>query len=88
MTNVANIDSEDLKDLVSSTIDSIEKGLKDKKYLLSGSIEFEIAVVNFKKGKSRIKLLVVDASGKVGKENISKIKFKIEEDRTDAWVLG
>lgn len=31
MTNVANIDSEDLKDLVSSTIDSIEKGLKDKK---------------------------------------------------------
>lgn len=88
MTNVANIDSEDLKDLVSSTIDSIEKGLKDRKYLLSGIIEFEVAVVNFKKGKGGIKLLVVDASGKVGKENISKIKFKIEKDRTDAWALG
>jgi hypothetical protein len=53
VTNVANIDSEDLKDLVSSTIDSIEKGLKDKKYLLSGSTEFEVAVVIFK-GKSGV----------------------------------
>jgi hypothetical protein len=34
-----------------------------------------------------MKLLVVDASGKVGKENTSKIKFKIEKDRNDAWVL-
>lgn len=81
MINLAKIDSEELKNFVSSTIDSIEEGLKGKNYRLSGSIEFEVAVVNVKKGEGGLKLFVVDASGKYGKENISKIRFKIEKER-------
>jgi len=62
--------------------------LKGKKYKLSGCIEFEVAVVNVKKGEGGLKLFVVDASGKLGKENVSKIKFKIEEDREPAFRFG
>ena len=85
---MAKIDSEELKNFVSSTINSIEEGLKGKKYRLSGCIEFEVAVVNVKKGEGGLKLFVVDASGKYGKENVSKIKFKIEEDREIAGIFG
>jgi len=86
--NLANIESEELKDFVSSTIDSIEKGLEGKKYRLSGSIEFEVAVVNVKKKEGGVKLYVVGASGKYGKEELTKIKFKIEKDRTGAFFFG
>ena len=79
------IDSEELKDFVSSTIDNIEEGLKGRKYRLSGSIEFEVAVVNVKKKEGGLKLFVVDASGKSGKEGLSKIKFRIEKDRSGAF---
>ncbi len=77
---MVNIDSKELSDFVRSTIDGIEKGLK-KGYELSGDIEFEAAVVNLKRGEGGIKLYVVDASGKYGKEAVSKIKFKI----TQSW---
>lgn len=81
------IESDELRDFVSSTIDSIENGLEDKKYRLTGSIEFEVAVVSLKKGKGGVKLLVVDASGEFGKKNISKIKFKIKKKREIAAVF-
>jgi hypothetical protein len=81
---MTKIDSEELRDFVSSTIKSIEEALKgkDKKYYLSKGIEFEVAVVNIKKGEGGIRLFVVDASGKYGKESISKIKFNIESEDT------
>lgn len=85
MINLVKIDSEELKDFVSSTIDNIEEGLKGRKYRLSGSIEFEVAVVNVKKKEGGLKLFVVDASGKFSKEGLSKIKFRIEKDRSDAF---
>ena len=88
MVELAKLDSEELKNFVSSTIESIEAGLKDKKYRLSGCIEFELAVVNVKKGEGGLRLFVVDASGKYGKEDVSKIRFKIERDLSDAFSFG
>jgi hypothetical protein len=79
--DLTKIDSEELRNFVSSTIDSIEEGLKGKSYRLSGSIEFEVAVVNVKKAEGGLKLFVVDSSGKYDKENVSKIRFKIEKER-------
>jgi hypothetical protein len=73
------IDSEELKEFVSSTISSIEKGLTGHggKYYLRGSIKFEIAIVNVKKDGAGLKLYVVDASRKINKENVSKITFEV-----------
>jgi len=86
--NLVNIDSKELTDLVSSTIDNIEESLKDRKYRLSKSIDFEVAVVNLKKAEGGLKLLVVGASGKYAKENITKIKFQIEKDFSGGFVFG
>lgn len=85
-----SIDSEELKRFVSSTIESIEQGMagKNKKYYLSGGIKFEIAVVNVKKGEGGIKLFVVDASGKVGNENTSRITFEIKPYLAPAARFG
>ena len=85
---LVDIDSKELKDLVSSTINDVEAGMKGKKYRLKDAIEFEVAVVNLKKAEGGIKLHVVGASGKHGKENVTKIKFKIEKDRTGAFRFG
>jgi len=78
---MVKINSEELKDFIRSTIESIEEGLKGKKYSINGNgIEFEIAVVNLKRGEGGLRLFVVDASGQYGKENVSKIRFRIEKD--------
>ena len=73
------IESKELSDFIRSTIESIENGLKEG-YTLSSDIEFELAVVNTKKGKGGLKLFVVNASADIGKESVSKIKFKIEKE--------
>ncbi len=76
---MSGIDGEELKNFVSSTIDSIEAGLKgkSKEYVLNGSIKFEVAVLTAKKGEGGLKLFVVDLSGKKSKESTSKITFEV-----------
>ena len=76
---MSNIDGEELKNLVSSTIDNIEAGLKgkSKEYVLSGNIKFEVAVVTVKQGEGGLKLYVVGVSGKTSKESVSKITFEV-----------
>jgi hypothetical protein len=88
VVKLAKIEGEELRSYVNSTIESIEEGLKGKKYRLSGCIEFEIAVVNVKKGEGGLRLFVVDASGKYEKENVSKIRFKVQKDTVDAFRFG
>lgn len=69
--------SEDLKDLVSTTIESIREGMKDAKCGVAGTIDFEVAIVKSKEAKSGFKFFVADASGGYSKESVSKINFKI-----------
>jgi len=82
--------SEDLKEIVSTTIESIKEGMKGKGVGLGGPIEFEIAVVKTKKGKGGFRFLIAEASGDYGKENISKISFKImsPRDSRGSQVIG
>lgn len=69
--------SEDLKDIVRSTIESIKEGLKGKECGVVGPIEFELAVIKAKEEKGGIKFIIADASGNYSKESISKIKFQV-----------
>jgi len=73
--------SEDLKEIVSSTIDSIKEGMKGRGCGLAGPVEFEIAVVKTKTATGGFKFFIADASGNYAKENISKISFKIMSPR-------
>jgi predicted nucleic acid-binding Zn-ribbon protein len=69
--------SEDLRDLVASTISSIKEGLKEEKCGVSGTIKFEVSVVKSREGKTGFNVVVADASGKYTKDNLSKISFEI-----------
>jgi len=73
---MSEVDSEELKKFVSSTIGSINSGLKEQEYLVAGAIEFELAVVKSKKKGAGLRIYVVDASAKYDKEVVSKIKFR------------
>ena len=84
--------SGDLKEIVSSTIESVQEGLKGKECAVVGPIEFELAVIKMKKGRGGIRFIIADASGNYSKENISRIKFKIIGRKTQhgrsnmAWL--
>ena len=72
-----------MKEIVSTTIESIKEGLKGKKWCVAGLIEFEIAVIKTKEGKGGLRFLIADASGKYAKESISRIKFSVLGTDTD-----
>jgi hypothetical protein len=69
--------SEDIKDIVSTTIESIKEGMKGKNCGVVGSIDFEISVIKSKEAKGGFKFLIADASGNYSNESVSKIKFKV-----------
>ena len=81
-----NIESKELTDLITTTIDSIQNGTKDKGHHLKGSILFDVAVVNLEKAEGGLRLYVVKAEGKYASECITKIRFEIEKDRPPMTV--
>lgn len=75
--------SEDLKDIVRTTIESIREGMKGKDCGVVGTIDFEIAVIKSKEAKGGFRFIVADASGNYTSESISKIKFKVIGSKTE-----
>ena len=69
--------SEDLKEMVSITIESIKAGMQGKNCGIVGTIDFEVSVIKSKEAKAGFRFLVADASGNYSNESISKIKFKV-----------
>jgi len=74
--------SEDLKEIVSSTIESIREGMKGKGCGVVGPIKFELSVIKAKGAKGGFKFLIAEAGGNYSSENISKIKFEIGATKT------
>lgn len=75
--------SEDLKEIVSTTIESVREGMKGKECGVVGTIDFEIAVIKSKEAKGGLRFLVADASGNYSSESVSRIKFKVIGSNTD-----
>jgi len=75
--------SDDLKEIVSTTIESIREGMKGKECGVVGSIDFEIAVIKSKEAKGGLRFIVADASGNYSSESVSKIKFKVVGTHTE-----
>lgn len=75
--------SEDLKELASSTIESIKEGMKGKGCSLIETIDFEVSVIKSSEAKGGFKFFVADASGNYSKESVSKIKFKVIGSNTE-----
>lgn len=81
---MAEVDSKELKDFISSAINSIKSGLSEQDHVVAlGVIEFELAVVKTKRKGAGFNIHVVDASAKYDKEVVSKIKFKAAPKGSD-----
>jgi hypothetical protein len=74
--------SDDLKELVSTTIASIKEGLKGKGCSIVNTINFEVSVIKAKDAKGGFKFFVADASGNYSNESVSKVKFQITGSNT------
>jgi hypothetical protein len=75
--------SEDLKNIVSTTIESIKEGMTGKNCGVIGTIDFEVSVIKSKEAKGGFRFLVADASGDYSNESVSKIKFKVMGSQTN-----
>ena len=69
--------SEDLRELVRTTIESIREGMTGKDCGVEGAIDFEVAVIKSKEAKGGFRFLIADASGNYSSERVSKIRFKV-----------
>ncbi len=76
--------SEDLKELVSSTVERIKEGLKGKECGIVEAIEFELAVVKEKQAGGKFRFIVAEAGGNYASGTISEIKFSVIGSKTSA----
>ena len=76
--------SEDLKKLISTSIESIREGVKGRDCGVAGAIKFEVSIIKAREAKGGFKILVADASGNYSKESVSKITFVIDSKNSDS----
>jgi len=69
--------SQQLKEVVDSTLATLDASLEEKNCMVAGLVEFELAVVNVGNMKGGFKLILAEASGKYSETRISKIKFSV-----------
>jgi hypothetical protein len=69
--------SDDLKEIVSTSIDSIKEGMKGRDCGLLGTLKFELAVVKVKEAKGGFKFFIAEAGGNYSSQTVSKITFEV-----------
>ncbi len=77
--------SEDLKDIVATTTDSVTEALKGRDVGLVEFMEFEVAVVKSKEAKAEFKFFVADAAGNYSKESVSRVRFKVMGNKVEGF---
>lgn len=80
-------DSKELSEYIRSVIDAVKEGIKGTGYTVDGEITLELAVVNAKKSKDGLKILVVDAKGKHDRGTVSRIRIPLRVDESVSGVL-
>jgi len=81
------VESKELSEYIRSIIDAVKEGTKGSGYTVDGEITLELAVVNAKKSKDGLKVLVVDSRGRHGKGTVSKIRVPLRIDESVSGVL-
>ena len=81
------VESKELSEYIRSVIDAVKEGTKGTGYLADGEIILELTVVNAKKSKDGVKILVVDSKGKHDKGTVSKIRIPLKVDESVSGVL-
>ena len=71
------VNSQEIKEIVSSTLNSLAEGLENKDSMIAGFVEFELSIIKEGNMKGGFKLILAEASGKYDEKRISKIKFSV-----------
>lgn len=69
--------NEQLKEVLDSTLSTLETSLDEKNCKIFGLIDFELAVINVGSMKGGFKLILAEANGKYDEKRVSKIKFSV-----------
>ncbi|MEM2139883.1 hypothetical protein [Nitrososphaera sp.] len=81
------VEGKELSEYIKGVIDAVKEGTRGTGYAIDGEISLELAVVNAKKSKDGIKILVVDSKGRRGKGAVSTIKLSLRVDESVSGVL-
>lgn len=81
------VEGKELSEYIKGVIDAVKEGTKGTGYNVDGEIMLELAVINAKKSKNGVKILVVDAKGKHSKGVVSTIKMSLRVDESVSGVL-
>jgi enamine deaminase RidA (YjgF/YER057c/UK114 family) len=79
MGGVYLIESEELRDLVRSTIENVQKGCEHTGLNLRGTIKFNVVVVQMSKVGGGIHLHVIGIGADHKTEDVTKIEFEVGE---------
>lgn len=71
------IESKELEEYLRSSLASIKKGVDGSGFEVSGPIEFNIAVMNIKKGEGGLRIFVAGVKGGLKSEKLTHIKLKV-----------
>ena len=80
--------SEDLRDIVSTTLNSVKEGMKKEQVGVSGTIKFEVYAIKSKEAKGGLQFLFADASGNYTKESVCKITFETTGPVSDSYMAN
>jgi hypothetical protein len=81
------VEGKELSEYIRSVIDAVKEGTKGTGYTVNGDITLELAVVNARKSKDGLKILVLDAKGRHESGAISKITIPLRIDESVTGVL-
>jgi hypothetical protein len=81
------VESKELSEYIRSVIDAVKEGTKGTGYMVDGEITLELAIVNAKKSKDGLKILVVDSKGKREKGAVSKLRIPLKVDESVSGLL-
>ncbi len=81
------VQGKELSEYIRSVIDAVKEGTKGTDYTVDGEITLELAIVNAKKSKDGLKILVVDSKGRRDKGMVSKIRIPLRIDESVSGLL-
>ncbi len=80
------VEGKELSEYIRSVIDAVKEGTKGTGYTVDGEITLELAIVNARKSKDGLKILVVGAKGRQS-GTVSKITIPLKIDESVSGVL-
>lgn len=71
------VESKELEDYIESSLTAIKRAVARAGFSIAKNIEFDLAIINSRKGEAGLKIYVAKAGAKLKSEEISHLKFEV-----------